>query len=79
MTADCPALVAAAQKLKSKTLIIDGEIVAMYEVGRPFFQALQHRGSKQSPVACYAFNLWHRDGRDFRQYRSTNDARNSRD
>jgi ATP-dependent DNA ligase len=51
LTADFPALVAAAQELKSRTLIIDGEIVAIEEVGRPSFHALQHHGSKQSPVA----------------------------
>jgi hypothetical protein len=62
LTSDFPTLVVAAQKLKSKTLMIDGEIVAIDEHGRPSFQALQHRGSKQSPVAFYAFDLLHRDG-----------------
>src|SRR3989442_7722734 len=66
LTGDFPTLVVAAQKLKSKTLIVDGEIVAIDEAGRPSFQALQHRSSKQSPVAFYAFDLLHRDGRDFR-------------
>src|SRR2546428_770246 len=67
LTGDFPTLVVAAHTLKSKTRVVDGEIVAIDEAGRPSFQALQHRSSKQSPVAFYAFDVLHRDGRDLRQ------------
>jgi bifunctional non-homologous end joining protein LigD len=69
LTNDFPAIASAGETLNAETLMIDGELVAVDEHGRPSFQALQHRRSAQSPVIFYAFDLLHRDGRDFAQAR----------
>lgn len=45
--------------------IVDGEIVAVNEDGRPSFQALQHRGSRPGHrIVFYAFDVLHLNGRD---------------
>ena len=59
LTADYPQIAAAAPRLTSNAVIIDGEIVALDEEGRPSFQALQHRSVKRAGVAFYAFDLLH--------------------
>jgi bifunctional non-homologous end joining protein LigD len=56
---DYPQVVAAARTLSPHALILDGEILALDEHGRPSFQALQHRGAKRSGVVYYAFDLLH--------------------
>ncbi|MDQ6623637.1 MAG: non-homologous end-joining DNA ligase, partial [Verrucomicrobiota bacterium] len=42
--------------------VIDGEIVALDEEGRPSFQLLQNHLTKPLDVFFYAFDLLHRDG-----------------
>jgi bifunctional non-homologous end joining protein LigD len=43
--------------------VVDGEIVAVDEHGRPSFQALQHRGSHpKHRIIFYAFDLLHLNG-----------------
>jgi bifunctional non-homologous end joining protein LigD len=37
--------------------VIDGEIVAMDEEGRPWFNLLQNYGSWQTPIIYYAFDV----------------------
>jgi DNA ligase D-like protein (predicted ligase) len=60
-----PAVAAAGLRLKADRLLLDGEIVALAEDGRPSFQALQHRGSHPKHVIVfYAFDVLHADGRD---------------
>src|SRR5581483_11792117 len=44
--------------------VIDGEIVALYEDGRPSFNALQNYGSSRAPVLYYVFDLPMLSGRD---------------
>jgi bifunctional non-homologous end joining protein LigD len=45
--------------------VVDGEIVALDESGRPAFQVLQHRGfHPHHHILFYAFDLLHLDGRD---------------
>jgi bifunctional non-homologous end joining protein LigD len=57
------AVVAAAGKIRAQQAIVDGEIVAIDEHGRPSFQALQHRGSHpKHRIVFYAFDLLHLDG-----------------
>lgn len=60
-----PGIAAAAQNLHAHQVVVDGEIVALDETGRPAFQALQHRGSHpHHHILFYAFDLLHLDGRD---------------
>lgn len=58
-----PSLAAAARRLRARQAVVDGEIVAMDEQGRPSFQALQHRGThSKHRIVFYAFDLLHFDG-----------------
>ena len=60
-----PSIVAAARRLRSVSLVIDGELVALDETGRPSFQALQHRGEHPGHlIVFYAFDLLHLEGCD---------------
>ena len=47
--------------------VIDGELVALDEEGRPSFQALQNFGSPATPVIYYVFDVMVLAGRDIRQ------------
>ena len=59
-----PSVVTAARRLNAQQAVIDGEIVAVDEQGRPSFQALQHRGSHpKHRIVFYAFDLLHLNGR----------------
>jgi bifunctional non-homologous end joining protein LigD len=62
LTATYPSVRAAAEKLTAKSALIDGEIVAFDESGRPSFQALQHRTAKTTAIRYFAFDLLHIDG-----------------
>lgn len=60
-----PSIVAGAVRINAVTAVIDGEIVAVDETGRPSFQALQHRRALPGhSIAFYAFDLLHADGID---------------
>lgn len=60
-----PRVAAAGQRLNARQAVLDGEIVALAEDGRPSFQALQHRGSHpEHQIVFYAFDVLHLDGRD---------------
>lgn len=60
-----PTVAAAARGLNAQQTVIDGEIVALCEDGRPSFQALQHRGSHpKHQIAFYAFDVLNVNGRD---------------
>ena len=61
-----PAVVAALARLPDDT-VIDGEIVAFDEKGRPSFNALQNNGSSATPVAYYVFDVMVLAGRDVRR------------
>lgn len=65
LTANYPAVAAAGSKLNAKSVVLDGEVVALDASGRPSFQALQHRSAHPGHVvAFYAFDVLHLDGRD---------------
>jgi len=65
LTAMYPTVTSAALKLGASRVVIDGEIVALDERGRPAFQALQHRSSHaKHQIAFYVFDVLHIDGRD---------------
>src|SRR5438270_8362413 len=63
-TAEFPELIAAARKLKTRTAVIDGEIVVLDKSGISRFQLLQQLGSGRSGLAYFAFDLLSLDGRD---------------
>jgi bifunctional non-homologous end joining protein LigD len=64
LTADYPAIRQAVAALKAKSALIDGEIVAFDESGRPSFQQLHHRSAKPAAIRYFAFDLLHLDGKD---------------
>ena len=65
LTSMYPGIVAAGRRQKINQIVLDGEIVALGEDGRPSFQALQHRSSHQKhQIVFYAFDLLYADGRD---------------
>ena len=58
-----PAVAAAGRRLQADQAVIDGEIVAVDEQGRPSFQALQHRGTHpKHSIVFYAFDILHLNG-----------------
>ena len=60
-----PAVVEALAKLPDNT-VIDGEIVAFDQEGRPSFNALQNYGSAPGAVVYYVFDVLVLSGRDLR-------------
>ncbi len=69
LTRDYPEVVETVLSIKPKTAVLDGEIVALDDQGRPSFQMLQHRGTpgKKRRVVYYAFDLLNLNGRDLRR------------
>lgn len=63
---DYPEVVAAVAGLPVETVILDGEVVALDDRGRPSFQSLQHRRKASTPVVYFAFDLLHVNGEDLR-------------
>ena len=60
-----PKVAAAVQRLNARQAVIDGELVALAEDGRPSFQALQHRTSHpRHRIVFYAFDVLHLEGQD---------------
>jgi bifunctional non-homologous end joining protein LigD len=64
ITRQYPAVAAAAERLRATRAILDGEIVALDQNGRPSFQALHHASLDGLSLVYYAFDLLHLDGRD---------------
>lgn len=64
LTADYPAIRQAVAVLKAKSAVLDGEIVAFDESGRPSFQHLHHRSAKPAAIRYFAFDLLHLNGKD---------------
>jgi ATP-dependent DNA ligase len=63
-----PGIVKALATLPAET-VIDGEIVALDEAGKPSFNTLQNYGSSAAPVFYFVFDLLVLAGRDVRGYR----------
>ena len=60
-----PAVAAAGGRVQADQAVVDGEIVAVDEQGRPSFQALQHRGTHpKHTIVFFAFDLLHLNGED---------------
>ena len=51
-------------RLKCRSAVLDGEIVALDSEGRSRFQLMQSRGDGSSPVVYYLFDIMHLDGKD---------------
>ena len=64
LTAAYPAIQKAVGALTAQSAVIDGEIVAFDETGRPSFQHLQHRSARPSAIRYFAFDLLHLNGKD---------------
>jgi bifunctional non-homologous end joining protein LigD len=64
-----PDVAAAVAGLPCETAVLDGEVVALDEQGRPSFQLLQNAGSAaEMPALCYyIFDLLRLEGRDLRK------------
>ena len=58
-----PSIVKALASLPDET-VIDGEVIAMDDAGRPSFNALQNFGSSKSPLLYYVFDVLTIRGRD---------------
>ncbi|HYO81159.1 MAG TPA: non-homologous end-joining DNA ligase, partial [Bryobacteraceae bacterium] len=56
LTADFPTVARALESLDDET-IVDGEIVALDEEGRPLFNLLQNRGTGRGAIQFYAFDV----------------------
>jgi bifunctional non-homologous end joining protein LigD len=67
LTGDYPAIREAVAALETKSLVLDGEIVAFDESGRPSFQHLHHRSARPSAIRYFAFDLLHLNGKDLLQ------------
>jgi bifunctional non-homologous end joining protein LigD len=57
-----PTVVREVARLKVDSVLLDGEVVAIDEEGRPSFQALHHQAAHT--VVFYAFDVLHLDERD---------------
>ena len=64
LTEDYPAIQKAVEALEVKSAILDGEIVAFDESGRPSFQHLHHRSANPSAIRYFAFDLLQLNGKD---------------
>src|SRR5687767_5801197 len=64
LTADYPAIREAVSRVAAKSAMVDGEIVAFDEAGRPSFQHLHHRSAKPAAIRYFAFDLLHLNGTD---------------
>ena len=58
-----PAVVRGLAKLPSET-VIDGELIALGDDGRPSFNALQNYGSASTPILYFVFDVMVFEGRD---------------
>ena len=56
LTAQFPTITAACADLEDRT-VLDGEIIALDENGRPSFNTLQNRRFHQNAIQFYAFDL----------------------
>lgn len=61
--AQYPAIISALDPLPDDT-VIDGEVVALDDAGRPSFHALQDHGGAHAPIVCYVFDVLVLAGRD---------------
>jgi bifunctional non-homologous end joining protein LigD len=68
LTPDYPEVRDAVARIRAHTAVLDGEVVALDDQGKPSFQRLQHRGSlgRNRRIVYYAFDLLNLNGQDLR-------------
>ena len=59
LSKDYPNVLTALGRLRAVSAVIDGEIVAFGDDGRPSFQHLQHRTAAPAAIRYFAFDLLH--------------------
>jgi DNA ligase D-like protein (predicted ligase) len=59
-----PGIVLALQQLRTKPFVLDGEVVALDEAGRPSFQQIQNWRTTDRPIVYVVFDILHLEGRD---------------
>jgi bifunctional non-homologous end joining protein LigD len=64
ITKQFPSVAHMIANLRAKSAVVDGEIVAVDEKGRPSFQGLHHASFEGLAIVYYAFDLLHVNGRD---------------
>ena len=65
LTSAYPGVRDAGLRLRARTAVVDGEVVAIDGNGHPSFQALQHRSAHpRHTIVFFAFDLLHLDGDD---------------
>ena len=64
ITRQFPSVAESVARVRAKTALLDGEIVALDAGGRPSFQGLHHWSLEGLTLVYYAFDLLHLDGRD---------------
>src|SRR5438093_603125 len=64
ITRQFPGVADAVSRIRAKSALIDGEIVALHADGRPSFQALHHWSLEGLSLVYYVFDLLHLNGRD---------------
>src|SRR5437762_5402531 len=62
VSAQYPAIAAGVTRVRASRVVLDGELVALDEHGRPSFQALHHQG--HSALAYYVFDVLQSHARD---------------
>mgnify|MGYP001583789495 FL=1 len=63
MTVEYPTLLALADSMRKRRLILDGEIVALGASGKPDFGRMQQRSGKPASIVFIAFDVLYRDDR----------------
>jgi DNA ligase D-like protein (predicted ligase) len=66
LTREYPGVASDVGTLDHRNVMLDGEIVAVDDTGRPTFQALHHRTTEGIHIVYYAFDILHLDGRDLK-------------
>lgn len=61
-----PSVAAAVARLKAEEVVLDGEVCALDEQGRPSFNLLQNARGARTPISYPVFDLLALDGRDLR-------------
>jgi bifunctional non-homologous end joining protein LigD len=65
LTASYPSIRDAVARIAATSALVDGEIVAFDDEGRPSFQQLHHGSAKTGAVRYFAFDLLHLNGQSF--------------
>ena len=66
LSADFPDVVDALRGVSAGSALLDGEVVALDQQGRPSFQSLQNRRSSAAAIVYYTFDLLALEGEDWR-------------